>query len=221
MVTVMAILKLLPLIPVVMVACAPFCIGEVIDFEQFTGPSRFIEAGNATDAYIATSIGTVVFSGGVILTDPTSTPADETSLYATAGNSSDINVYPGAGFENPISIALPATVTDFSIEVINGNTIPVVYDISNGLGQAEAVTLASNTAAGEQTVRFAEAGNTVMISATTGQSVPGGMTWDFSVDNISFTAASSGIETVPEPSSILLSFAAAPILFFGARRRRT
>src|SRR5947209_11406608 len=74
--------------------------GDLIDFETFSGPTTFAAAGNAQTLNVSTSIGTVVISGGVILTNATGLPADETSIYGTAGNATGIGVITGLGFTN-------------------------------------------------------------------------------------------------------------------------
>ena len=61
----------LPILPVLVMAGLLLLIcrtaqADDINFETLTGPSTFAAAGNAQTLKIATTIGTVTFSGGVI-----------------------------------------------------------------------------------------------------------------------------------------------------------
>ena len=53
---------------------------EIVNFEALTGPSTFAAAGPAQPVTISTTLGNVTISGGVILTNATNLPADETSV---------------------------------------------------------------------------------------------------------------------------------------------
>jgi hypothetical protein len=169
---------------------------DVIDFETFTGPSTFAAAGNAQTLNIATSIGTVTLSGGVILTNATNLPADETSIYGTAGNASNIGVTTGTGFTNPITITFPVPITNFFLDVLNGNVIPVTYQVADNAGHSNTDTLVPNLSGGNELVSFAATGNVVTVGAITGQSTPTGMTWDYFIDNIHFNEP---LPSVPGP----------------------
>jgi hypothetical protein len=193
---------------------------DVIDFEQFTGPTTFGAAGNAKTLNISTSIGTVTVSGGVILTNTSNLPADETSIYGTAGNAANIGVTTGTGFTNPIVITFPMPIANFSLDILNGNVQTVTYKLSDNLGNNSSFDIAPNTSGGAKTFGFASAGNVIDITATTGQSTPNGITWDFFIDNIHF----SPLATVPEPSPLVLSASAAVIglgLSWCRRKRST
>ena len=120
----------------------PTASADLIDFEQFTGPSTFADAGNAQTLNINTSIGNVEFQGGVILTNATNLPADETSIYGTAGNAQNIGVMTGSGFTNPLTITFPVPIQNFFLDLYNGNVIPVTYTLSDNLGNTASFTLA-------------------------------------------------------------------------------
>ncbi len=116
---------------------------STIDFEnqcpggvQTAGPcsSLFANAGNAQSLNVLTAIGSVNFQGGVLLDSATNLPADETVIYGTAGNAADIGVFPGSGFTNPLTIAFPAPITNFYLDVLNGNTMNVDYHIADNNG---------------------------------------------------------------------------------------
>jgi hypothetical protein len=173
---------------------------DTIDFETLSGASTFAAAGNAQGISILTSIGNVNFSGGVILTNATNLPADETSIYGTAGNAGNIGVTTGTGFMNPITITFPQNITNFFLDVLNGNTETVTYEVADNLGNSSSVSLAPNLNGGNELIGFAAAGDVVTIRATTGQTTSSGMTWDFFIDNVSFNEPLP----TPEPSTILL-----------------
>src|SRR5262245_27467207 len=101
---------------VISAAVATTASAAVIDFETFTGPSTFAAAGNAQILNISTSIGIVTIQGGVILTNATNLPADETSIYGTAGNAANIGITTGTGFLNPITITFPVPITNFFLD---------------------------------------------------------------------------------------------------------
>ncbi|HEV3197846.1 MAG TPA: putative Ig domain-containing protein, partial [Bryobacteraceae bacterium] len=185
---------------------------STIDFEnqcpggvQAAGPcsSLFSNAGNAQSLNIPTAIGTVNLLGGVLLDDATNLPVDETVIYGTAGNSANIGVFPGSGFTNPLTIRFPAPITNFFLDVLNGNTMNVDYRIADNQGNSADFLLAPNLSGGQKTIGFAASGTVVTISATTGQSAPGGMTWDFFIDNVHFDEPLPSGAT-PEPGSMTL-----------------
>lgn len=171
-----------------------------INFETLTGPSTFAAAGNAQTLNIATTIGTVTISGGVILTAATNLPADETSIYGTAGNAANIGVTVGSGFTNPLVVTFPVPITNFFLDVLNGNIIPVDYQLADNMGNTASFDLAPNLTGGQKTIGFAATGTKVTITALDGQSTPGGITWDFFVDNIHFDEPLPN--QVPEPQTL-------------------
>jgi hypothetical protein len=185
---------------------------STVDFEnqcpggvKTTGPcsSLFADVGNAQSLNILTAIGIVSFEGGALLDHATNLPADETVIYGTAGNSANIGVFPGSGFTNPLTIKFPAPITNFFLDVLNGNTMSVEYHVADNNGNSADSLLAPNLSGGLKTIGFAATGTTVTISATTGQSTPGGMTWDFLIDNVHFDEPlPSG--SIPEPGSLAL-----------------
>ena len=130
----------------------------VIDFETFTGPSTFAAAGNAQTLLIPTPIGNVTFSGGVILTGATNLPADETSIYGTAGNASNINVFPGSGFTNPITISFPTNIDNVFLDLINGNVQSVTYQLADNAGNSSTATVAPNSLSGSELISIPATG---------------------------------------------------------------
>ena len=207
--------SLLVAVPALVVATTGVGHADLIDFESFHGPSLFALAGNATTLAIPTAIGDVTVSGGVILTDATNLPADETSIYGTAGNASNIGVTVGSGFTNPLTITFPVPIHNFFLDVLNGNTQPVTYEVADNAGNSNTMTLAPNLTGGNELVGFAATGTIVTVGAITGQMTPTGMTWDFIIDNIHFNQP---LPTVPEPASAVLL--ATSLLGLGAVRRR-
>ena len=205
----------LPILPVVvagllLVICRT-AQADVINFETFTGPSTFAAAGNAQTLNIATTIGTVTFSGGVILTAATNLPADETSIYGTAGNAANIGVTVGSGFTNPLVVTFPVPITNFFLDVLNGNVIPVDYQLADNMGNTASFDLVPNLSGGQKTIGFAATGTQVTITALNGQSTPGGITWDYFIDNIHFDEPLPNL--VPEPGTLGLLAAGLTGLF--------
>ena len=181
----------------------------VINFETFTGPTTYAAAGNAQTLNIMTDIGVVTITGGVILTNATNLPADETSIYGTAANAASIGVSTGTGFTNPIVITFPTAITNFYLNVLNGNTQTTTYLVADNLGNSRSFDLTQNLEGGDSLIGFAAAGNVVTIAATTGQSTPGGMTYDFFIDNLTFNQAlppalDPPATATPEPASFAL-----------------
>jgi hypothetical protein len=192
-------------------AAAAVVCGDTINFENqcpsgqtASGPcsSLFSTVGNAQTLTIPTSIGSVVISGGALFNNITNLPSDETTLYGSAGNASGIGVYPGSGFTNPITITFPTPITSFSLDILNGNTMSVEYQLADNLGNVADFQIAPNFSGGLQTSGFAAAGNVITISAVSGQSTPSGITWDFLIDNIDFSTAQT--TATPEVATALL-----------------
>ena len=162
----------------------------------------FADAGNAQSLNIPTTIGTVKIQGGVLLDNASYLPADETAIYGTAGNAAGIGVSVGSGFANPITLTFPTAITNLFLDVLNGNTVDVEYMVADNHGNSAGFLLAPNLTSGQKTIGFAANGNVVTISAMSGQSTPGGMTWDFLIDNIHFNEPLPG--GAPEPATMFL-----------------
>jgi murein DD-endopeptidase MepM/ murein hydrolase activator NlpD len=154
----------------------------------FRGPSIFRRAGPAETIIVFTPSGNVTFIGGVILTDETNLPADETTVFATA--STDIGADPS--FSDSINIVFQNPITNFSLDVINGETSTVTYKISDNLGDSKTVTLPPNSLGGQALIGFS-ATNATSITVTPISGLP---RWDFSVDNLSLSVASGYDPTI-------------------------
>jgi hypothetical protein len=191
----------------------------VIDFESLAGPTTFAAAGNAQTLNIATGIGNVNIQGGVILTNATNLPADETSIYGTAGNATNIGVTTGSGFLNPITITFPVPIANFFLDVLNGNVINVNYRVADNNGNSANFLLVPNLNNGQKTIGFAATGTVVTITATTGQSTQNGLTWDFFIDNIHFNEPLPS-NLAPEPATmVMMSAGIAGLLLVGFLRK--
>lgn len=193
--------------------------------------SYFASAGNAETVSITAGGYTIVLTGGTPLGPGISNlPATDSIAYGTNNN------FTGAagetGYTNPITIQFfeagtttPEDVTNFFLNLYNGNTVNVDYTLEDNLGNGEIFNVGSNLLSGQQTFGFASAGNSFTITA--GPATDG--IWDFFVDNIGFNQAlppgsTNGgmpIGATPEPSSwglMLIGFGA---LLFVAYRRAT
>ena len=193
-----------------LVAAAAATFADTINFEDqcpsgqtTSGPcsALFSTVGNAENLTIPTSIGPVIVEGGAVFDNIANLPSDESVVYGTAGNSANIGVFPGSGFTNPLTILFPRPVTSFSLDILNGNTSTIEYELADNLGNQADFQIAPNFSGGVQSVGFATTGDEVTISAVTGQSTPAGMTWDFLIDNINFTTQSTSSSATPEPAS--------------------
>jgi hypothetical protein len=207
---IMKLAKAAPFLLSAIIVSAGAAKGDTINFENYSGPTEYVDTGNATTLDISTPIGTVTISGGVILTDATNLPADETTVY---GTDNGVVAVGGTGFTNPITITLPQPITNFYLDVLNGNTETVDYDVADNEGNSATFALAENLAGGEKTIGFAATGTTVTVTATSGTG------WDFFIDNLNFdttlppglnpistTTGSPGpVSSVPEPATLLLS----------------
>jgi len=215
--------KLPAKLAILLTAATATALAGTINFEaqcpagqQASGPCSdlFSTVGNAQTLTIPTSIGDVTIQGGALFDDIANLPVDETAVYGTAGNATGIGVSTGTGFTNPITITFPAGLTSFSLDVLNGNTTTVEYQLADNLGNIQDLTVAPNFSSGLQVMRFATTGTVFTLTAVTGQSTPSGMTFDFLIDNIDFTTRS----TTPEPASAL--FIGIGLLALGLIRRR-
>jgi len=156
----------------------------------------------------------------VILSNATFLPADQTSIYGTAGNSANIGVFPGSGFINPITVTFPAPITNFFLDVFNGNIINVNYRVADNSGNNANFVLLPNLSSGQSRIGFSATGSVVTIEATTGQSTSSGQTWDFFIDNIHFNEPlPPDLSGIPEPSTMLLTAAGITLLLLSRSRK--
>jgi hypothetical protein len=165
---------------------------EVINFDDqgLSGPSTFAAASPSPQHLdIATSIGTVQFDGGVILTNTTNLPANQTSLYGTADF--------GSNLSNPLTVTFPSNISNFFLDVYNGETFNVDYRVSDNAGHSATFNLVPNLSSGTTQVGFPATGNIVSVEAISG--LPA---WDFFIDNIHFNEPLP--PPVPLPSTLLL-----------------
>jgi hypothetical protein len=156
---------------------------EVINFENYTGPDVF--GGPPQTLNVSTSIGNVIVSGGVILTNETNLPADESSVYGTAFIGS---------YSNTITLKFPSNINNFFLNIYNGETYADSFTVADNLGHSNTVTIQPNLQGGMSLVSFPAAGDTVTISTTD-------TAWDFSIDNVGFNQPTPGA-AAPEPASI-------------------
>jgi hypothetical protein len=143
-------------------------------------------------------IGIATFTGGKLLNNEAGA-VDETAVYATT------DVFGGA-YTDPLTITFSQAVGSFSIDVTNG--FADSYTVADNQGSSQIVAVAANAT---QTFSLTDAGITsVTISSATN------FLWDFAIDNVQFTPASSG---VPEPSSLLLLMSVCAAFVTFAKRK--
>ena len=187
--------------PFMLLACATGlpAAAAVIDFEAQAANT----GGNLTgipDSPLA--IGIAMFTGGELRDGEIGMNADQTGVYASEGLF-------GSGETNPLVIAFASPVSNFSVFVANGDDVRS-YTVSDNLGDSVTMPLAS--AGGLDAATFSLPGNglkMVDISSANANA------WDFAIDNVTFTPATS----TPEPESLLLLAAGVGLLAAVCRRQ--
>jgi len=202
----------------------------LVNLENLSGPSTFAAVCGSSTACSQTITehtagGDVTLDGGVILTNTTSLPANESTVY---GSMSNDYIGSSANLGNPITITFSQPVTGFMVDVINGLTTEASYQIADNLGNVVSFTLASNAGIGATTIGFLTAGTFVTITSLSSET-----TYDMLIDDIRFnvpmTCSISGCRElvdvtateVPEPVSTSLLGARLAIVTLQRRRRRT
>jgi hypothetical protein len=145
----------------------------VIDFETITGPSLF-----CPPAQSPLTIGIATFTGGTVLTAATNLPADQTSVYGTASFCTT------PGYANTLGITFSRPVSNFSVLVLNGDTMTVSYTVTDDTGGTVTKSLVSNVNSGADTFELPDDG---ISSVTIGLTTPSAF-YDFLIDNVRFTA---------------------------------
>lgn len=158
----------------------------LIDFDSIplTGPSTYAAAGPTRDLTIASgdpNIPDVVITGGTILTQETFMPANSTSLYGTAFFGGTFP--PAQPYSNTVVLTFSAPITNFFLDVYNGQVFNVTYTVADNSGHSSSFLLAPNLNSGTSQIGFAAAGSVITITSDAGNA------WDFSIDNIGFNQA--------------------------------
>lgn len=204
----------------------------VINFDASGIPGNgtmFVGAGDAEFVTITAGGYDVVLSGGVMLgPDIAFLPADSGVAYGTADFA---NSNGQSGYFNILTIQFfdagttnPANVTNFFVDVFNGNTIPVDYTLADDLGTSFTFNIADNLSSGRRTFGIATAGNTITIAGELQDpeaTDPCFCAWDFFINNIGFNEAlppGSGPQPVPEPAIPALLALLPPALMWARRR---
>ena len=184
----------------VVVAAAP-ATATVITFEaQAAG-----RGGNLTgipDSPL--TIGVVTFTGGELLNAEIGLNVDQTGVYASQGLF-------GSGETNPLTITFASPVNDFSVFIANGDDVRR-YTVSDNLGDSITMSLPSAGGLGAATFSLPGIGLTTVNIASGNADA-----WDFAIDNVTYTEASS----IPEPESIPLMCAGLAILAVVGRKQLT
>jgi hypothetical protein len=184
----------------------------VIDFDDVVGRSTFAAAGPAADYSVTIDGYLVVVHGGVVLTQTTYLPVDQSSVEGTA-------TIGGPSYVDPLTVSFfdattlaPRNINNFFLDVLNGNTTNVDYTVTDNLGNSATFDLMPNLLSGQETIGFAAAGSTITIfaalpAAATGRFGPS-VAWDFFFDNVHFNEPLSEPlrqpQPDPEPGSLAL-----------------
>lgn len=167
---------------------------SVINFDDqgLTGPSVFAST-TPQDVNILVGTTSVNITGGTILDNTAFLPGNTTAVYGTA------NFFPGG--LNPLVITFSDAITNFFLDVYNGNTTDVEYVVSDNAGNSTSIVLPSNSSGGFATVGFAATGTIVSIFAKA-PIKPSCCAFDFFIDNIHFNEALP--TAVPLPAALPL-----------------
>ena len=223
-----------------------------------THGEAFCGAGNAETVTLTAGGYDVQLSGGIGLVPNIFFPAGS-SFAANYGSSNLGNactvqgVGTQSGYLNPLTVqffqagtGILTNVSNFFIDVFNGNDEPVDYTVADNLGNTSTVNLAAVGNSGKHNFGFAAAGSIFTITAalTPGQTI----TWSTFINNIGFLdllgggiggggigggggvgggggggeVGGGGVGeggTVPEPGTLWLA-SLAMLSLWGARRRR-
>lgn len=144
----------------------------LIDFEQFSGPCCF------TGVQPPLTVGIATVSGGQILDGTSNLPVDQSKVYGTASP-----YCPGC--LPSITIAFAKAISNFSVFLINGNTVTVTYMVQDDQGGIQTITLVPNFQSGAGTVALPEK-NVLLVVITSGPAPGGCCGWDFFIDNVQF-----------------------------------
>jgi hypothetical protein len=145
---------------------------SLVDFESVTGaPSLFSMIQPPLTLGIAT------ISGGQALSAATNLPADMSVTYGT----SSLDLANCNQCLPAITIDFAQKVMNFSVWVLNGDTVTVTYTVEDDLGGMQTATYPANAQSGHGTVTLPSTGLrsvTVQSNSTT--------SWDFFIDNLRF-----------------------------------
>ncbi len=206
----------------------------VIDFSTAVGVTPtgpvFVGAGNAQTLTITDGGYNVVFGGGTPLGPNISfLPATASVAYGTADFA---NTGGQSGYTNPLTIKFynavtnaPENVTNFFLDLYNGNTVSVNYTLKDNLGNGAVFNVGNNGSSGQQTFGFASAGNSFTV--TGGPAVGSCCAWDYFINDIGFNQAlpngstngGTPLSPTPEPSTYAMLLAGLGLIGFKYRRK--
>ena len=148
---------------------------QTVDFEQFTGPNTWVPLQPPVTVGIAT------FSGGHLLDETLSLPADQTTVYGTA-----TPLFGCTGCSSTIFIDFSQAVSNVSLKVVNGQTFTVQYTVNVQDGSNPQVFfLVSNGESGQTTVTLPHTGVTQVQVTSNAEN------WNFFIDDVQFAVQES------------------------------
>jgi hypothetical protein len=154
----------------------------ILDFEsaplQVTRPSTYAAAGARRDLTVPNLI---AINGGTVLSQETFLPANRSTLYGSAFFGPETPV--GNPYLPAITLTFSSPITNFFLDVYNGQVFDVTYTMSDNAGHSSSFLLAPNLSSGTTQIGFAAAGDVITLTSDAGR------LWDFSIDNIGFNQA--------------------------------
>jgi hypothetical protein len=165
---------------------------DIIDFETFSGSSNFGDPPQTLTIF-GTSAGTVTISGGTVLTNTTSLPADETTVYGTCADLTGC----GNGYSQVLTLTFATAIDNFFLDLYNGQTHPDTFTAADNIGNSITTTIDANLASGLALISFPAAGTQVTITTDDPE-------FDFLIDNVGFNQATPNNSPTPEPDTWML-----------------
>jgi len=170
------------------------------DAQGITGPSTFAAATPQTVNTVSPDGVGVSFSGGTILTNTTNLPADQTSIYGTAGFATPQG---SGGYQNQITVNFPQAEQNIVARLLNGSTIPAIFQVTDNVGDSALFTIPPNLSSGMAEISLAGFASQFTVTQLTND--PNVSGYDFFLDNIQFNVPVAGVPDGGSTALLLLA----------------